>query len=737
MRPPRHSHSFCLHYLMKSELLQSFLEKPLRTDLLFPFPEIEATELAVCHTVLTAIRETSWSHMNPQMQAEQCFKMGLMGLCAPVASGGKGLSTASLSCILTELGAQQPHLARMVAKHAIFGLQLLTQFGSERLKAICLPKLATEASAVFCLNEARDAHGNLGPHTQIRLTEDGRSYILDGEKTSVMPVSVPIGMVIVLGKQIFPDGSEGLTAVCVDPQASGVHVKPQSSETAVQSVTIQFENVTIPRDQLMHQEGKGLELAQKALQQEYLALSAIYLGIAQKTTQSVLTAATARQQFGHPITDYELVRKRIARMSAYQLGMTSVLQFTSGLKSEQSGLEATACKVICSELAHRIWEDAETIQGARDMTAPLSTCSDHPLRALAEYPDEMLLLNVFAHIQPAKSALRYRPGMVLGLRPVQPSFSGLHPALRQLAAHLAKSISEQAFQFQKICLVHRDALASRQFVQVSLAKNLLWLYTLATGLSRMDAQIRKGESGASFDRDQAALAHLMDLLTMEMEDQITALQRQADASMLKAAHSSLQTLHTSAPHSSAIASLPPENPVPTPAPLPDPPIELQLSASDALPDANFTQPEPLTEHVLPDAVPADFESVSVEASNVERVAEIASFLSEKPVDPPALVNVVQDWTALPLPHAQAETPAQTSTDLFRPVTLDAPLEPPAATPTPAFLSPISWEPSRFHHSSPAEVPTELDILVPEIPHIETSTPDTEPPKPHFEVPEWD
>jgi tmRNA-binding protein len=142
----------------------------------------------------------------------------------------------------------------------------------------------------------------------------------------------------------------------------------------------------------------------------------------------------------------------------------------------------------------------------------------------------------------------------LGMRRKAPTVSKIDPSLRRYADRMTKLISEFTYQFKVISKKKDAAIVTAQATQARLADAALYLHAWACTLSRLDADMRNGESGTEFERNKAAAIHFFDIAELEIHNRFRALHENADDTMLKAA-------------------------------------DLALAHSDTLPNSNFSIPE--------------------------------------------------------------------------------------------------------------------------------------------------
>lgn len=125
--------------------------------------------------------------------------------------------------------------------------------------------------------------------------------------------------------------------------------------------------------------------------------------------------------------------------------------------------------------------------------------------------------------------------LFLGLKPSAPTIRGVHPSVRGHADRLAKLIQQHSHYFKLTSKWEREEIVKRQAQQARVADNAVYLYALATALSKMDDQLRAGAHGPDFERDRAAFDYLFDWFENEVYENFGRLRTNADASMRKAA----------------------------------------------------------------------------------------------------------------------------------------------------------------------------------------------------------
>ncbi len=355
-----------------------------REELVFPYLQSGPEETARCDALLASL-DAYLENEHPAVQIDQeqeipnwvierLFSLGVLGMTIPGEYGGGGLGIASYNRALEHIGRYCGSTAVMVSAHQSIGCKAIMLFGTEEQKSRWLPHLATDWLSAFCLSEPNVGCDAGGQETRCELSEDGQYYILNGEKKWSTSAALS-RLFTVMAKQKLHDPKTGktsdkVTALVCMPDMPGVDIfEKNRSKCGIRGTwqaRIRFRDVRVPRSHLLHQEGKGLNVALSCLNYGRCTLSAGMLGGATRAFEQSTKWAQTRFQFQRPLADFELVRAKIARMAALTYAMDAVLYQTCGMldrHDEDIMLETAVCKLFCSEMGWRVVNDALQIMG--------------------------------------------------------------------------------------------------------------------------------------------------------------------------------------------------------------------------------------------------------------------------------------------------------------------------------------------------------------------------------------
>jgi alkylation response protein AidB-like acyl-CoA dehydrogenase len=298
-------------------------------------------------------------------------ELGMLGVLVPEEFGGAGLGYVEYVAILEEIGAADGAIGLSVAAHNSLCTNHLLLFGSDELRREFLPKLASgEWIGAWGLTESQAGSDAGGTRTTAVL--DGDEWVLNGSKTFITHATVGDAVVLV-ARTSAEGGHHGISAFFVPFDRPGIEPGKKENKLGMRASdtsSLVLEDCRIPASYLLGGEGEGFVQAMKVLDGGRISIAALSVGIARGALDATLSYASTREQFGKPISSFQLTRAKLADMATTIDAARLLTQRSATMKD--SGLEVTResamAKVYASEVAVAVAEEAVQIHGGYGYT---------------------------------------------------------------------------------------------------------------------------------------------------------------------------------------------------------------------------------------------------------------------------------------------------------------------------------------------------------------------------------
>ncbi|MCL4138777.1 UNVERIFIED_CONTAM: hypothetical protein GTU68_057124 [Idotea baltica] len=332
-------------------------------NLVFPFPKIEEEESETLQMVVDSVSKFLKSHADdfakydeqafqPEEYIQELRELGLFGLIIPEEYGGIGLSNSAYSRVIQESSKHDASTSLTVGAHSSIGMKALLLFGTDEQKKKYLPPLASgEMIASFCLTEAGSGSDAASIKTKAVKQKDG-TWVLNGEKIWITNGAFA-DFFTVFARTDSENGK--ISAFIVEKAYEGVSSGPKEDKLGIRSsatTTISFENVKLPADSLLGEEGKGFKVSMAVLNNGRTGLGGGCVGGIKTCISRASAQALDRKQFDQPIASFGLIKEKIAQMTVDCFAAESIVSLVGHLidsGSEDYSIEAAISKVYCSE----------------------------------------------------------------------------------------------------------------------------------------------------------------------------------------------------------------------------------------------------------------------------------------------------------------------------------------------------------------------------------------------------
>ena len=288
--------------------------------------------------------------------------LGLLGVCVPEELGGAGADFLSYVLVLEELSRADAGVGVTVAVHTSAVALPILAFGTDDQRGRFVPPLARgEAIGAFALTEP-EAGSDAGS-LRTAAVENGDGWRISGSKQWI--TNGGFGGTVLLFARTDPDtpGAKGVSAFILD--GDQVRVTREEEKLGLNSsstVDLVLEDVEAGRDRLLHEEGKGFNVAMATLDGGRIGIAAQAVGIAQAAYDTAREYALVRRQFGRRIAEFQAIQWKLADM-ATEIDAARLLVYRAAwLKQEgrPHAEEGAKAKLFASEMARR--QTAEAIQ---------------------------------------------------------------------------------------------------------------------------------------------------------------------------------------------------------------------------------------------------------------------------------------------------------------------------------------------------------------------------------------
>lgn len=294
-------------------------------------------------------------------------ELGLLGVCIPEKYGGSGMDYNSLAIVCEELERGDTAFRTAVSVHTGLNSMTLLQWGTEEQKQKYLvPQAKGEKIGAFGLTEpgAGSDVASLGTTA----VKDGDHYILNGSKTWISLCDVADHFIVFA----YTDKSKkhhGISAFIVERTMPGFSSKSIKGKLGIRSGNtgeLFFDQVRVPKENLLGQEGEGFKIAMSALDNGRFTVAAGAVGLIMACLEESVKYCHERKTFGKEIGKHQLVQQMIANMEA-GLQMSRLLVYHAGeLKNKglRNTRETSLAKWQACNFANKAADDAVQIHGA-------------------------------------------------------------------------------------------------------------------------------------------------------------------------------------------------------------------------------------------------------------------------------------------------------------------------------------------------------------------------------------
>jgi acyl-CoA dehydrogenase family protein 9 len=549
--------------------------------LLFPYPEVSAREREAVAKSVDEVRRYLEQKVDaaaidrladiPPEVIAGLADLGVLGMTTPTEYGGRGFSQLAYLKIMELLGGHDSGVAVFVNAHHSIGIRALLLFGTEEQKRRWLPDLVSGRKlGAFALTEPAAGSDAANVQTTATPTADGSAYILNGEKRYITNGGIA-GVLTVMARTPVAGSSETkVTAFLVTPDMPGFEVvearMPKCGIRGTATARLAFHDMRVPKENILGPIGKGLRVALTVLDFGRTTFGASCTGAAKTCLRLAVQHAKKRRQFGQPLAEFELVKKKIAYMAACAFAMEATTAECASFIDrgfEDYMLETAMLKVWSTDALWTIVNDALQIYGGQGYftTDPLERMMrDARINMIGEGANDVLrafisvvgsravgegLMEVLSAAKsPLKGAGRlWRFGKEqIAARLTLPEVPVQSAALKEEANRLAHRVKDFGLAVQW-GLRHSGSVEKflpSEYLHERIADAACELYASSCTLARVDHLLTAGNGNpAEAERDAQAGRYFLTISDRRVRQSLAALSDNDDAETTKTADAAL------------------------------------------------------------------------------------------------------------------------------------------------------------------------------------------------------
>src|SRR5262245_36961873 len=516
-------------------------------DRVMPYPTVAPKEQAELRESLAQLRAFLDEHLDPAAIDRQAdiprevidglARLGVFGMTAPTDFGGRGFSQMAYCRVMEEIGSRCASTAIFVNVQHSVGMRALLLFGTDGQQRRWLPPLVRgEMLAAFALTETEAGSDAANVQTVARPSADGSHFLLSGEKRYITNGAIAHVLTVMARTPVPGKNETAVTAFLVTPDMPGFVVLEARMEKlgirGTATARLAFRQMRVPKENILGPPGKGLKVALTVLDFGRVTFGACCTGAAKTCLRLAVEHARTRRQFGRPLGEFELIKKKIARMAAGAYAMEAMTTVTASLIDrglEDYMLETAMLKVFTTEALWMLVSESFQVHGgaAYFTDQPLERMlRDARINQIGEGANEVLtsfiaLVGMRAPGEQFRELLdalhnpwgELRKMWLLGLDQVgaavrAPDVPVQSSVLSPHGERLGGLIRRFNVEVDRALIRHREEILERQYVQERIARAAMELYAGACVLSRWDAQLQEPKTASAANAIPSGAAEL-------------------------------------------------------------------------------------------------------------------------------------------------------------------------------------------------------------------------------------
>jgi isovaleryl-CoA dehydrogenase len=298
-------------------------------------------------------------------------ELGLLGITADPEFGGSGMGYLAQVVAIEEISRASASVGLSYGAHSNLCVNQINRWGTPEQKAAFLPALCS-GDKVGALAMSESGSGSDVVSMRLRAEKKNDRYVLNGSKMWI--TNGPDANTLVVYAKTDPDrASRGITAFLLDTTAKGFSVAQKLDKLGMRGSNtgeLVFEDVEIPFENVLHEEGRGVEVLMSGLDYERVVLAAGPVGIMAACMDVVVPYVHERKQFGQAIGEFQLVQGKLADMYATMNATRAYVYAVASAcdRGETTRKDSAGCVLFAAERATQCALDAIQLLGGNGYT---------------------------------------------------------------------------------------------------------------------------------------------------------------------------------------------------------------------------------------------------------------------------------------------------------------------------------------------------------------------------------
>ncbi|HAV09401.1 MAG TPA: acyl-CoA dehydrogenase [Rhodobacteraceae bacterium] len=310
--------------------------------------------------------EVDRSNVFPAALWREMGDMGLLGITVSEEFGGAGMSYLAHVIAVEEIARASASVSLSYGAHSNLCVNQIKLNGNAEQKQKYLPKLVS-GEHVGALAMSEPSAGSDVVSMQLKADKRNGYYVLNGNKYWITN-GPDAETLVVYAKTDLAAGSKGITAFIVEKAMKGFSTSPHFDKLGMRgsnTAELIFDNVEVPFENVLGEEGKGVRVLMSGLDYERVVLSGIGAGIMAACLDEIMPYMVERKQFGQSIGDFQLMQGKMADMyTAMNSARAYVYEVAKACdRGDVTRADAAACVLYASEEAMKVAHQAVQAMG--------------------------------------------------------------------------------------------------------------------------------------------------------------------------------------------------------------------------------------------------------------------------------------------------------------------------------------------------------------------------------------